>query len=481
VTVLRNNPLTLPPIQMFSGSKVTVVIKSAYGFESYSLDRVSGAATPYPDVASAIYSQFQTPLKSLGQFHTNAKKATLFTCDTAGLTNARQVADSGLKSNAVRDLIADCYSNIEDLSARVQLVYLQLQAAATPDTVSAAVDPGVLAVGLPSPPGDNGSGWEYALSCEILGQEYAPFDNKGDRLVCPPNLPAGTGVLNDVLAMQKKIVAISGVLSPAAPSSGAAATPPLIADDEIVGAGQTLNDAAATMIAWRTDLVAYGFRLSTLLRTTPPTAAASTTAIGIIADPGWSSFYTRTLVYNADALNLVVNPQLAVTDPSKKKTIEAITVVFGDQNWEPSTGLFFSSLPIRSFSVQPIFTGNAITDKQIATTVLHPTVVPFVAANYRIIKDFVKPTWRSAVYLSAAAGVNPTNLTADFGVGPGISWRGLLFNAFLHYGHDVRLTQGLYVGQSLTAAFSGSIPTQTFWTPSFALGVSVRVPTLVGR
>ena len=145
--------------------------------------------------------------------------------------------------------------------------------------------------------------------------------------------------------------------------------------------------------------------------------------------------------------------------------------MFGDQNWEPSTGLFFSSLPIRSFSVQPIFTGNAITDKQIATTVLHPTVVPFVAANYRIIKDFVKPTWRSAVYLSAAAGVNPTNLTADFGVGPGISWRGLLFNAFLHYPNPDLLDSVFRFGRKCSCTDIG-------WTIGFHVCANERAASV---
>ena len=43
------------------------------------------------------------------------------------------------------------------------------------------------------------------------------------------------------------------------------------------------------------------------------------------------------------------------------------------------------------------------------------------------------------------------------------------------------LTQGLHVGESLGAGFNGSLPTHTYWTTAFAVGLSVRIPSLTGR
>ena len=190
---------------------------------------------------------------------------------------------------------------------------------------------------------------------------------------------------------------------------------------------------------------------------------------------------TRQVSYSVDALNLISNSSDAIPDPTKKKTLATITVLYGDARWEVSAGTFFSSLANRSFAASPVFTNGVITDVQVTQSVLRPTVVPFAAANIRITDDFPRLRWRSALYWTGAVGVNPNTVSADVASGPSVSWRGLMFSALWHYGHDVRLTQGLHVGESLGVGFKGSLPTQTYWTSSFALGVSVRVPSLTGR
>ena len=112
---------------------------------------------------------------------------------------------------------------------------------------------------------------------------------------------------------------------------------------------------------------------------------------------------------------------------------------------------------------------------------LHPTVVPFAAGNYRLTNDLKWTRWKSNWYWTGAVGINPNSVSADFGTGLSLSWRALMLSALCHFGHEVRLTQGLHVGESLGAGFNGSVPTQTYWTESFALGVSIRVPSLTGR
>jgi hypothetical protein len=132
--------------------------------------------------------------------------------------------------------------------------------------------------------------------------------------------------------------------------------------------------------------------------------------------------------------------------------------------------------------VSPVYNSSGtVTDKQITTSVLRPTVVPFAAANFRVSRDLDWSRWRMAWYATGAVGINPNTLSADFAAGPSLSFRGLVFSALWHYGHDVRLTQGLYVGESLGASSSGTVTTQNYWTNSFAIGVSIRTPPLTGR
>jgi hypothetical protein len=198
---------------------------------------------------------------------------------------------------------------------------------------------------------------------------------------------------------------------------------------------------------------------------------------------------TRTITYSLNTLNLVSNFQEAAPDPTKKKLLATVAINFADNakqsvrsafRWEASAGAFFSSLPVRTFSAAPVFTKNVITDKTISQNVLHPTVVPFAAGNYRLTND-LPGRWKSNLYWTGAVGINPNTVTADFATGLSLSYRALMVSGLCHFGHDLRLTQGLTVGESLGASFNGSVPTQTYWTESFALGLSIRVPSLTGR
>jgi len=109
----------------------------------------------------------------------------------------------------------------------------------------------------------------------------------------------------------------------------------------------------------------------------------------------YHNIVTRTVTYSLNTLNLISNSQQAAPDPTKKKALATFTLNFADTppeksaqslrspfRWEASAGAFFSTLPIRSFAVSPVFTNGVITDKVIVQNVLHPTVVPFAAGNF---------------------------------------------------------------------------------------------------
>jgi hypothetical protein len=230
---------------------------------------------------------------------------------------------------------------------------------------------------------------------------------------------------------------------------------------------------------------------------------------------------TRQDTYALNVLNLISNPQQAVPSSATKKQIASISLNFADigpgggeaataqsssgaaagsgqrtpstttapsfgpgvtsLRWEAAAGAFFSSLPVRSFAVSPVYTSGVQTDNVVVINKARPTVVPFASANFRLISDLSWTRWRSAIYLTGGVGINPNTTTADFAAGPSISWRGLMVSPLWHYGHSVRLTQGFTVGESLGASFKGSVTTQTYWTSAWAVGISIRVPTITGR
>ena len=188
---------------------------------------------------------------------------------------------------------------------------------------------------------------------------------------------------------------------------------------------------------------------------------------------------------------------MSVPTTTQKKSITTISVLYADPIFEVSTGAFFSTLPNRSFANQTIVTqnpgsiptqGNVV----ITQTISHPVIVPFVAGNWRLGHDFTyRDSRRGAVYFSGAVGFNPYNTTVEFGVGPSLSWRAVMFSAYYHLGHDVRLTQGEHVGMiwcnavgtSSVPKCNGSPPnptTEKYWTSAFAFGVSVRIASVFG-
>lgn len=122
-----------------------------------------------------------------------------------------------------------------------------------------------------------------------------------------------------------------------------------------------------------------------------------------------------------------------------------------------------------------------------------PTVVPFAGLNWRIAPEATWPDGRRlGLYLSTAVGINTNNSLTEFAAGPSISYRAMMLSPLLHVGHDVRLTQGEFAGQvwcnqsgadGNTPKCSGNPPspsTERFWKASFALGLSVRTPSVFG-
>ena len=460
----RANPLSPPTVQMYSGEVLTVVVKNANTFERYFLDYQSGQATLKPDVASSIVQGLLPSLLKAGEI----KSAEAFPSGTPTDVCANIAAMPGLQpgeGTALESVVEVC---VGQLAAHAVDIYRKLESLVAPDS---------RVPGNPEKPED--CAVKDCISA-FLKSEYA-FSAKITAIAADPTLKDATtklwkvdadGVaITKVLALQKIVDAVA---------------------TDLQGYQQRLNDLPTTAA----ELARNGFQKCSKLMPVPGEKPDDKNPIKCVVitsrkdDPSaYNDMVTRTITYALDVYNIVSYPQEAAPDPTKKKLLATIAINFADTTeqsvhsafrWEASAGAFFSTLPVRSFSVVPVFTNGVITDKVIGQNVLHPTVVPFAAANYRITNDL--PTrWKSNVYWTGAVGINPNTVTADFATGLSYSWRALMVSALAHFGHDTRLAQGLTVGESLGASFNGSLPTQTHWTTSFAVGLSVRVPSLTGR
>jgi hypothetical protein len=440
------------------------------------MDYQSGQLALAPDVASTIIGSLLTPLQKASEIHGFDKTKPPSPC-TVGNIQA-QPLNTGPKITASYNFYTACLANFAETAKGI---YRSLEPAVAPDA---------------HPQGQTGA---------------APGNDAMKAILSPiarstiPDLYALEVQFSATIAAGAKLDAIDA-------ASGASKFNP----DEAT-AIRDLAASAALADAIAKDLFGYSVRITDLENDeanakaaeqeakdkgleikrppactnlpappkvqVPPAVDNGCVVLFPVGDPpvAKAKMVTRQVTYAIDALNLVQNSQVAIPDSTKKKAIATVTILYGDSHWEGSAGTFFSTLANRSFSVAPVITGGVVTNKQVAENLLHPTIVPFAAVNYRLMDAFPKASWRSAVYWTFAVGVNPNTVSADFASGPSLSWRGLMFSALWHYGHDVRLTQGLYKGEPLGASYSGSATTETFWRSAVALGISVRVPSLTGR
>ena len=482
----RLNPLAPPTIQMYPKTTLTVVVKNPYFFERYFLDYTSGQLAQKPDVATSIATGLSPSLKNVNEIK---EMMTLFLgepppvrdCSVAGIL-AKGIP--GAATALTHDTDVFYTGCLNDFAMNAKDIYHSLEFATAPDA-HPQEGPGVL------PTRDR--------LRKISAKAAALYNNEVQLSAAI----AAAAKLDTIIPPPTPGAASTAAIGPPPPAPPVPGTANLTAEQ----ANEVRNWVAAVALADAVakDLYSFAYRINDLLAGLPPGGLPSgivpCTSLGIplpkgtdsgpvclslfpVTDPPVNNakVVTRQVTYAIDTLNLIQNSQAAIPDPTKKRTVASVTIFYGEALWEISAGTFFSTLADRSFSISPVLTNGSLTGKRVTENVLHPTVVPFAAANYRIGYDWKKPRWRTAFYWTFAVGINPNTVSTDFGTGPSISWRGLMFSLLWHAGHDTRLTQGLYKNELLGPSFSGSATSQNYWRlDRVAFGISIRTPSLTGR
>ena len=489
IIIDRSHLFAPPTLQMFPRAKVTVWVKNPRYFERYFLDYQSSQITPTPDVASAVVNPLLTPLAKLGEFQNqlveNVRKARTQTvsCD------ANQITLNQLDSSQhVRDNQALYLACLVKFSEDAKKIYSSLELVASPDafftqapTVPISNANASASLGTVTSNISDAVNLELALSGSLSlalknAQALPPVTTTTVTTGVPATTTSGTVTVTTPTSTTTTTTTVSGTPGTPSYTSTATTTSTATYDNSSIEILEQLNALRTIADAIATDLFGYSTRIADLpapssipgqvncsdLKTpynsVAPGSEESCLQVAYSSDKPdtptnaqpFSKQLIRQIAFSLDSLNWVANSREAVPTATLKKALSPITIVFGDSRWEPSAGALFSTLPIRSFAVSPVYNSSGtVTDKQITTSVLRPTVVPFAAANFRVSRDLDWSRWRMAWYATGAVGINPNTLSADFAAGPSLSFRGLVFSALWHYGHDVRLTQGLYVGESL--------------------------------
>jgi hypothetical protein len=457
----RSNPVAPSTVQMYSDQELTVRIKNPLPFERYFLDFTTGQAALTPDVASSVIG---------GMFANLGKLQIVHTAEVVKVPGAAPVdpCANGLFANALWPPAGGVTAGQQEfwkcfgvLASSATKIYKTLEPLVAPDSLT---------------PGAGGTPATF-VEPGYYRTNYDAIKNAIDAYVT-----AETTVSTKITALTKVPTQQNPPSAPPAPlvySSAADQT----AITQLVDDQKIIDAIVADLLGYKQRLVDLGpCNYGSAAKTSADCTGIADVVITSRTDQQtiYQGMVTRTITYSLDSLNLVSNSQQAVPNVTNKKALAVVAINFADRpnksfigvpftalRFEASAGVYFSTLPNRTFTLSS--TGMVQDSKT------RPTPIPFAAANYRLTDD-LPGRWKNNFYLTGTVGINPNTTTTDFGAGISYAWRALMLSALCDFGHDVRPTQA-----SLTSGSTSSLPTTSHWTEAFAIGISVRVPSLTGR
>lgn len=469
ITIDRLNPLQPPTLQMYPNAIVTVNFANGLDFESPSLDWQGSTAVAMPDPIATIF----TALNS-----TFAKVAAVI---SPGAVKARIAVANKESNDFCNDaVLADSESAFKcvlQIAAEAKAASPKFSLLVNPDSV---VPPGIKYDG-------NFSADRQDAVCAVFGARANDLNDSEIR--CPDTS-------HDLNAEQGKVAAWVTANS----------KDPAISDLTVLAS--YTSGLVSTLSGFAENLVELKISVPTQTNASQKKDSKTVIPLGVILDPGraanpkdksmpkscnasitkdpdstnYKRLVQRQVVCAVNVINSVANSSAAVPTAQLKKAVVAITVNYAETRIETSAGILLSALPSRSFSAASTYTGTPPTVSKITATETDtkPLVVPFAAVNV-LLHDWLWGLRRGGIYATGLAGVNPNTTTADAGAGLSLSWRSLMISPVAHFAHDVKLTSGIYVNENLGPKFSGSLPTKQFWTTSWGVGLSYRIPLIPGR
>lgn len=517
----RLDPVSLPTIQMRPDARINVTVVSPLPYETLSLDPTSFQGIAPTDQTQAFFTSLLPSLKGVNTpTVTPQPHLALTQNDSADLQRVKK------DLTALASSLDTPFPKIQTFVTNSRSLYAQLQeaVAALPrprDSGDVPKRSSAIPFGTPYPWSDSYPNWAALLLCELSAPEcredikptFNDLMNTGITIqvtLTPPATSAGaTAPLKfDTTTFDALVAKTKTDINLLKPEDHPEV---YTADLEKLQAREALLITAvpAYAAAWLSGITAINKDLQNYFVNIKETATVVSTKgsidLGYIDDPRSLSqktksntkFLGRLVTYSVNSINQIAVATTAVPTTAQKTSIISITVLYSDPKFEVSTGTLFSTLPNRTFANQTLVntssgskptTGNIV----ITQSIIRPIVLPYVAANWRLGPNFLMFHRRGAVYLTGAVAFNAYNTTAEYAIGPSLSWRMIMFSPLFHIGHDVHLTQGETVGQVWcnTSAPSGSPTacagtpptpsTKIFWRGAFAFGIGIRVPTSFG-
>ena len=166
--------------------------------------------------------------------------------------------------------------------------------------------------------------------------------------------------------------------------------------------------------------------------------------------------------------------------------LATVTVNWQGVPWVLSSGILFSNLVYRTFSISPNIGSGQPPQPTGAYYIMEadqkPSIdVPIVFGSYAppFLSRFdweAKCPNHCAFLISGGIGANLTSKSADFAVGPSFQIGNFLFTPSAVFGRKNVLLDGLASGQTLNPVPT-SLPTGSEWTPAVGIALTYAIPT----
>jgi hypothetical protein len=158
-----------------------------------------------------------------------------------------------------------------------------------------------------------------------------------------------------------------------------------------------------------------------------------------------------------------------------------VAVTWIRQPWEVSAGIMYSTVLGRSFQNSPVIKDGVVqVDKsgkpitEVTETTTKPTIDAVILVHYRFHEWPAFQSRRFAILASGGVGTGTNGSGADFAAGISFAFGNFFLSPLLHFTRDVRLTNGVTLGQNLMGV--NPPPTERYWVHKFGLALTYGLP-----
>ena len=173
-----------------------------------------------------------------------------------------------------------------------------------------------------------------------------------------------------------------------------------------------------------------------------------------------------------DPYSQTLTDSIVATAPTKTAVMQATVQYVTQPEMEVTAGVLVPFLPYKSYVAAPQSAGSAILIAQETHTY---TILPAVDLNFRLSDDKFAGIKRYGWFGTVAVGYNPATTMVEFGVGPSVAIKSMVFSFLADIGRDTELVSGFTKNQPLPGAAT-TPATNGVWSVKPSFGFSIRLP-----